>query len=104
MSELDIMLFCILYLFGLCIIIICIVNQDWENVQRCRDNQDRNAETFENIVVSSPPYLHVVDFNHCYDNDFPNSDLPPSYENCALEPQPPSYSSIAIYSPSMNNV
>ena len=108
MSDFVFFCVCIAYLFWLCgVIIICIyidytycfTNQGLENMQRSCNNQDLNQETF-----SPPPYLHLVDFTHCFNHDFPNSDLPPSYENCALEPQPPPYSSIVIYSPSMNIV
>ena len=66
-----------------------------------RESQDLNHETFENLEVSLPHYLHFVDFTHV-DHNFPNFDLPPSYENCALEPQPPTYSSIVIHTPSIH--
>jgi len=73
----------------------CFTNQDSENTQRShdfmRENQDLNHEPFENL-----PYLHFVDFTH-FNHDFRNSDLPPSYENCVLESQPPTYSSIVIH-------
>ena len=85
----------------------CFTNQDSENTQRShgfiRENQDLNHETFETLVVSPPPYLHFVDFTH-FNHDFRNFDLPPSYENCALEPQPPTYSSILINTPSIHVV
>ena len=103
----DIVFFCILYIFGLCIVItICVyldfetlthwfTNQDMENLQSSCNNQDLDQETLENLVVIPPPYLHLVDFTHL------SQDLPPSYDNCSVEHQPPSYSSI-IHSPSIN--
>ena len=91
----DFVFFCICiiaYLFWLCSVIIICIYIDFDTYcftnQGLENNQDLNQETF-----SPPPYLHLVDFIH-FDLDFRNSDLPPSYENCALEPQPPSYSSI----------
>ena len=50
-----------------------------------------DQESFETPVVGQPPYLHMVDFTQ-FGHGFSNSDLPPSYENCILESQPPSYS------------
>ena len=70
------------------------VNQDMENRQRnCINQEDLDQETFETPVINQthPPYLHLVDFTHLGQR-FSNSDLPPSYENCILESQPPSYS------------
>ena len=103
----DIVFFCILYIFGLCIVItICIyldfdtlthwfTNQDMENMQSSCNNQDLDQETLENLVVIPPPYLHFVDFTHL-GQDSSNSDLPPSYDNCSVEHQPPSYFSINV--------
>ena len=59
---------------------------------RAEENMQRNyysdwaLETFENCVVDLP----LVDFAHL-GQDFSMSDLPPSYDSCVLEPQPPSY-------------
>ena len=106
MSDYESVIFCTIYIFLLCIIIItCIhidfdtltpwaVNQDMENRQRnCINQEDLDQETFETPVINQthPPYLHLVDFTHLGQR-FSNSDLPPSYENCILESQPPSYS------------
>ena len=52
-------------------------NQDVESMQRNCNNSDLDQETFERIVVIM-------------------SDLPPSYDTCVLEPQPPSYSSTIL--------
>ena len=68
-------------------------NQDVESMQRNCNNSDLDQETSERIVV----YLPMVDFAHLA-QDFSMSDLPPSYDSCVLETQPPSYSStIAIH-------
>ena len=103
----DIVFFCTLYIFGLCIVItICIyldfdtlthwfTNQDMENMQSNCNNQDLDQETLENLLVIPPPYLHFVDFTHL-GQDSSNSDLPPSYDNCSVEHQPPSYFSINV--------
>ena len=71
-------------------------NQDVESIQRNCNNSDLDQETVEISAVDiPPPYLHVVDFSHHQlSQRFSNSDLPPSYDNCILEPQPPSYSTI----------
>ena len=74
-------------------------NQDVESMQRNCNNSDLDQETFERIVV----YLPMVDFADLA-QDFSMSDLPPSYDTCVLEPQPPTYSSIYhSHSPSMNS-
>ena len=103
MLDYEFVIFCAIYIFLLCIIITtCIyidfehwsAKQDMENIQRnCINQEDLDLEIFETPVVSQPqpPYLHLVDFTHLGQR-FSNSDLPPSYENCILESQPPSYS------------
>ena len=55
-------------------------------MQRNCNNSDLDQETSERIVV----YLPMVDFAHL-GQDFSMSDLPPSYDSCVLELQPPSY-------------
>ena len=102
MLDYEFLIFCTVYISILCVIIItCIyidfdtlirwaANQEMENIQR-NNNNDLDQESFETPVVSQPPYLHMVDFTQL-DQGFSNSDLPPSYENCILESQPPSYS------------
>ena len=62
-------------------------NQGMENVQRNNNNleDDLDQETFE---------TPAVDFTHRRGQGLSNSDLPPSYENCVLESQPPSYSPV----------
>ena len=63
------------------------------SVERNCNNSDLDQETDERIVV----YLPMVDFAHLA-QDFSMSDLPPSYDSCVSETQPPSYSStIAIH-------
>ena len=52
-------------------------NQDVESMQRNCNNSDLDQETFERIVVIM-------------------SDLPPSYDSCVLETQPPSYPSTIL--------
>ena len=106
MLDYEFVIFCTIYIILLCIIILtCIYkdfdilkcwpeNQDMENIQRnCTNQEDMDQETFETPMVSQPhpPYLHFVDFTHLGQR-FSNSDLPPSYENCILESEPPSYS------------
>ena len=55
------------------------------------NQEDLDQEAFEIPAVDIPqPHLHLVS------QSFSNSDLPPSYENCVLEPKPPSYSTINI--------
>ena len=66
-------------------------NQDVESMQRNCNNSDLDQETFERIVV----YLPMVDFADLA-QDFSMSDLPPSYDSCALEPKPPSNSSTIL--------
>ena len=56
----------------------------------CNTNSDLGQETFENPVV-----MPLVDFAHLC-QDFSMSDLPPSYDSCVLETQPPSYSSTIL--------
>ena len=102
MLDWEFVIFCTVYIFMLCVIILtCIyidfdtlirwaANQGMENVQRNLED-DLDQESFETPVVSQPPYLHMVDFTQL-GQGFSNSDLPPSYENCILESQPPSYS------------
>ena len=102
MLDYEFLIFCTVYISILCVIIItCIyidfdtlirwaANQEMENIQR-NNNNDLDQESFETPVVSQPPYLHMVDFTQL-GQGFSNSDLPPSYENCILESQPPSYS------------
>ena len=105
MLDWEFVIFCTVYISMLCVIIItCIyidfdtlirwaANQNTENIERNNDNleDDLDQETFETLVVSQPPYLHMVDFTQL-GQGFSNSDLPPSYENCILESQPPSCS------------
>ena len=66
-------------------------NQDVESMQRNCNNSDLDQETFERIVV----YLPMIDFAHLA-QDFSMSDLPPSYDSCVLETQPPSYPSTIL--------
>ena len=89
MYEFELVIFCIICYYVLFIIIIC-----WGGNYTNQEDQDQ--ETFEIPAVDiPPPYLHLVDFSHnLLSQSFSNSDLPPSYENCVLEPQPPSYSTI----------
>jgi len=105
MLDYEFLIFCTVYISMLCVIIItCIyidfdtlirwaANQGMENVQRNNNilEDDLDQESFETPVVGQPPYLHMVDFTQ-FGHGFSNSDLPPSYENCILESQPPSYS------------
>ena len=102
------MIFSTFYIFLIFIvIIICIyfdfdtlipwaANQDMENIQRnCNNQVDPDQENFETDTVDiPPPYLHLVDFANCLGQRFSNSDLPPSFETCVLESQPPSYSAV----------
>ena len=87
----DLWFICFFYIIVLFIVImICITisgttDHDVENMQRNCNNSGLDQETFERIVVIM-------------------SDLPPSYDTCVLEPQPPTYSSIYhSHSPSMNS-
>ena len=95
----DLWFICFFYIIVLFIVImICITisgttDHDVENMQRNCNNSGLDQETFERIVV----YLPMVDFADLA-QDFSMSDLPPSYDSCVLETQPPSYSStIAIH-------
>ena len=110
MLDFDYIIFCIVLIFLICILIITsiyidlnsithwLTNQDMENRQRSScNNQDLDPENCDNSIVSSSPYSYLADFTHLGQN-FPNSDLPPLYENCVLESKPPSYSSVIIYS------
>ena len=91
MYEFELTIFCIICYYALFIIIIC-----WGG--NYTNQEDLDQETFEIPAVEIPPtYLHLVDFSHnLLSQSFSNSDLPPSYENCVLEPKPPSYSTINI--------
>ena len=106
MLDWEFVIFCTVYISMLCVIIIACIyiidfgalilwaaSQGMENVQRNNNNleDDLDQESYETPVVSQPPYLHMVDFTQL-GQGFSNSDLPPSYENCILESQPPSYS------------
>ena len=86
MYEFELVIFCIICYYVLFIIIIC-----WGG--NYTNQEDLDQETFETPMVSQPhpPYLHFVYFTHLGQR-FSNSDLPPSYENCILESEPPSYS------------
>ena len=104
------MIFATFYIFLVFIVlIICIyfdfdilrpwaANQDMEleNIQRnCANQVDPDQENFETDTVDiPPPYLHLVDFANCLGQRFSNSDLPPSFETCVFESQPPSYSAV----------
>ena len=93
MLDFDYIIFCIMLIFLFCLLIITsiyidfntltrwLTSQDMENRQSSCNNQDLDLETCDNSMVSSSP----------------TSDLPPSYENCVLESQPPTYSSIVIH-------
>ena len=103
MLDYEFVILCTIYIILLCIIIItCIYkdvatlkcyDMDIENMRNCTNQEDMDQETFETPMVSQPhpPYLHFVEFTHLGQR-FSNSDLPPSYENCILESEPPSYS------------
>ena len=87
MLDFEFVIFCITYFLMICyllfMIIICL-----GGIRIYTNQEDLDQEI-------PPPYLNLVDFNHnLLSQSFPNSDLPPSYENCVLEPQPPSYSTI----------
>ena len=79
----DLWFICFFYIIVLFIVImICITisgttDHDVENMQRNCNNSGLDQETFERIVVIM-------------------SDLPPSYDTCVLEPQPPTYSSTIL--------
>ena len=79
----DLWFICFFYIIVLFIVImICITisgttDHDVENMQRNCNNSGLDQETFERIVVIM-------------------SDLPPSYDSCVLETQPPSYSSTIL--------
>ena len=70
---------------------ICTKIKNVESMQRNCNNSDLDQETDERIVV----YLPMVDFVNLA-QDFSMSDLPPSYDSCVLETQPPSYSSTIL--------
>ena len=94
----DLWFICYIYIVFIIIIIIllctsafCTTNQDVENMYiNCNTNSDLGQETFENPVV-----MPLVDFAHLC-QDFSMSDLPPSYDSCALESKPPSNSSTIL--------
>ena len=80
----DLWFICYIYIVIIIIIIIllctsafCTTNQDM--YINCNTNSDLGQETFENPVV-----MPLVDFAHLC-QDFSMSDLPPSYDSCALE-------------------
>ena len=86
--DFEFVIFCFIFYYMLHIVIICYATI-------CNNQDDLDQETFETPAVDiPPPYLHLVDFTHCRGQSFSNSDLPPSYENCVLESQPPSYSPV----------
>ena len=77
-----------IYIIDFGTLILWAASQGMENVQRNNNNleDDLDQESFETAVVSQP--------HGCFTQlgqGFSNSDLPPSYENCILESQPPSY-------------
>ena len=92
MLDFEFVIFYITYFLMICyllfMIIICL-----GGIRIYTNQEDLDQETFETPVINQthPPYLHLVDFTHLGQR-FSNSDLPPSYENCILESQPPSYS------------
>ena len=93
----DLWFICFFYIIVLFIVIMMCTtdsgttNQDVESMQRNCHNSGLDQETFERIVV----YLPMVNFADLA-QDFSMSDLPPSYDSCALEPKPPSYSSTIL--------
>ena len=76
--DCEFVIFCFIFYYMLHIVIICYATI-------CNNQDDLDQETFE---------TPVVDITHCHGQSFSNSDLPPSYENCVLESQPPSYSPV----------
>ena len=86
--DFEFLIFCIIFYYTLHVVVICYATF-------CNNQDDIDQETFENPAVDIPPsYLHLVDFTHRHGQSFTNSDLPPSYENCVLKSQPPSYSPV----------
>ena len=83
----DLLFICFFYIIVLFIGIYIVImmcttdsgttNQDAESMQSNCNNSGLDQETFERIVVIM-------------------SDLPPSYDTCVLEPQPPTYSSTIL--------
>ena len=85
----DLWFICFFYIIVLFIVIMMCTKL--QSVQRNCNNSDLDQETDERIVV----YLPMVDFADLA-QDFSMSDLPPSYDSCVLETQPPSYSSTIL--------
>ena len=99
-SDFELVIICIICSLKICLfcyyLLFIIITTCWDG--NCTNQEDLDQETFEMSAEDIPPsHLHLAAFNHnLLSQGFTNSDSPPSYENCVLEPKPPSYSTINI--------